>query len=124
MPPLVLALGVLCWVAGFDMIYALQDVDIDRKEGLCSMVVWLGASKAVTLVGCLHAFLLVSLIGFGLLMQQNIYYYLFLIPMPFLLWYEHRIATMKRLDLINRAFFQTNILVGFLFVLATVTAAI
>ncbi|HZS18799.1 MAG TPA: UbiA-like polyprenyltransferase, partial [Candidatus Udaeobacter sp.] len=43
--PLVLALGVICWVAGFDLIYATQDYDFDRQEGLRSLVVKLGIAR-------------------------------------------------------------------------------
>ncbi|HLB33566.1 MAG: hypothetical protein A3F67_03865 [Verrucomicrobia bacterium RIFCSPHIGHO2_12_FULL_41_10] len=121
--PLVLALGVLCWVAGFDIIYAMQDVEIDRKEGLHSMVIWLGIPRALRLAGLLHGVLLLSLIGFGQLMNLNFFYYFFLIPIPFLLWYEHRVARTLQVDLINRAFFQANAFVGLLFVLATIFTA-
>ena len=117
--PLVLALGVLCWVAGFDIIYATQDVAIDEKEGLHSMVVRLGVPQALTLAGWLHVFLLVALILFGGMTQQHFFYYLFLMPMPLLLFYEHRIAKTLQIDQINRAFFQTNVVVGVLFLLAT-----
>ena len=120
--PLVLALGVVCWVAGFDMIYATQDVEIDQKEGLHSMVVWLGVPRALSLAGWLHALLLVALALFGWMTQQHFSYYLFLVPVPLLLLYEHRMAATLQLDQINRAFFQTNVLVGFCFVVATFAA--
>jgi 4-hydroxybenzoate polyprenyltransferase len=117
--PLILAAGVLCWVAGFDMIYATQDEEIDRQEGLYSMVVWLGIPGALRLAGWLHFLLLLALITFGVMSKQHLGYYLFLIPMPLLLLYEHSIAKTLQLDAINRAFFQTNVAVGFLFLLAT-----
>src|SRR5438045_3607170 len=44
LPPLVLGAGVVCWVAGFDLIYATQDVDFDRREDLHSLVVRLGVT--------------------------------------------------------------------------------
>ncbi len=118
--PLLLAIGVICWVAGFDMIYATQDVEIDRKEGLYSMVVWLGVPRALRLAGWLHLFFFFVLIAFGYVTQQHYLYYLFLIPVPLLLFYEHRMAKTLQLDHINRAFFQTNICVGFFFVIATI----
>lgn len=118
-PPLVLALGVLCWVAGFDIIYATQDFEIDQKEGLYSMVVRLGVPRAFALVGWLHGALFLTLICFGEITQQHFYYYFFLIPMPFLLFYEYRMAKTLQVDLINRAFFHTNVIVGILFLLAT-----
>ena len=117
--PLVLALGVLGWVAGFDIIYATQDVEIDRQEALHSMVVRLGVPQALTLARWLHVFLLGALILFGWMTQQYLGYYLFLIPVPLLLIYEHRAAKTLQLDAINRAFFHTNAIVGFLFLLAT-----
>ncbi|MFZ4115945.1 MAG: 4-hydroxybenzoate octaprenyltransferase [Chthoniobacterales bacterium] len=117
--PLILAAGVLCWVAGFDIIYATQDEEIDRKEDLHSMVVWLGVPRALRLAGWLHFLLFVVLIAFGVMNRQHLGYYLFLAPVPLLLFYEHKMAATLQLDLINRAFFQTNVVVGFLFLLAT-----
>lgn len=115
-----LAFGVLCWVAGFDMIYAIQDVEIDRREGLHSMAVWLGIPRVLRLTGWLHAVLFVTLLGFGIKTEQHLFYYFFLIPLPFLLFYEHRMARTLQLELINRAFFQVNIVVSFLFFLGTI----
>ena len=118
--PLVLALGVLGWVAGFDIIYATQDVEIDRQEALHSLVVRLGIPKALLLAKWLHGFLFLVLVLFGWMTHQHLSYYLFLIPVPLLLIYEHRIAKTLQLDAINRAFFHTNAIVGFLFLLATI----
>lgn len=117
--PLILAMGVICWVAGFDMIYATQDVEVDRREGLHSMVVWLGIPQALKLASLLHVFLFVALISFGKMTNQHYFYYLLLLPVPFLLLYEHQTARTLQAENIQRAFFQTNVAVGFLFLLAT-----
>src|SRR5207302_3930576 len=45
--PFVLAIGVICWVAGFDLIYATQDFDFDRREGIRSLVVKLGLREGL-----------------------------------------------------------------------------
>src|SRR5688500_19604817 len=45
LPPLVLGAGVICWVAGFDLIYVIQDVDFDLRGGLRSLVVRLGVDR-------------------------------------------------------------------------------
>jgi 4-hydroxybenzoate polyprenyltransferase len=119
LPPLILAAGVLCWVAGFDIIYATQDVESDQREGLHSLVVWLGIPRALTLAGMLHLFLLIALLGFGLSAHLGSIYFLGMIPVPFLLIYEHRIARTLDVGLINKAFFTTNAIVGLLFVLVT-----
>ena len=118
-PPLILAAGVLCWVAGFDIIYATQDVETDRREGLLSLVVWIGIPRALMLTGVLHLCLLVALVGFGLSAHLGRIYFLGLIPIPFLLIYEHRIARTLDLALINKAFFETNAIIGLLFVVMT-----
>src|SRR5204863_7076981 len=52
--PLVLALGVICWVAGFDLIYATQDYDFDRREGIRSLVVKLGIARSLQMAQALH----------------------------------------------------------------------
>jgi 4-hydroxybenzoate polyprenyltransferase len=118
--PLVLGAGVICWVAGFDLIYATQDADFDRREGLHSLVVRLGVGRSLRLAQWLHAFAFIAMIGFGLTANLGIPYYA---AMPFIagaLIYEHRAA--RRLDLaaINRAFFQSNAFVSVLFVAAVV----
>ena len=123
-PPIILAAGVLCWVAGFDMIYATQDVEADRREGLHSMVVWLGVPGALRLAGWLHLLMLMGLIGFGLSAHLGKIYFLGLIPVPFLLVYEHRIARTLDLGKINKAFFETNAVIGLLFVLILVAQQI
>lgn len=119
LPPLVLAAGVLCWVAGFDIIYATQDLEADRREGLHSLVVWLGIPRCLKLAGFLHLLLLIALLAFGLSARLGTLYFLGLIPFPFLLVYEHRIARTLDVKLINKAFFETNAFVGLLFVVVT-----
>jgi 4-hydroxybenzoate polyprenyltransferase len=120
-PPILLAAGVLCWVAGFDIIYAMQDEKADRHEGLRSMVVALGIPRALRLAGWLHAATLLALIAFGLSSHLGRIYWWGLLPIPILLAYEHRIARSLDLAKINKAFFETNALIGLLFV--TIVAA-
>lgn len=119
--PIILAAGVLCWVAGFDMIYATQDAEADRREGLRSMVVKLGIPGALKLAGWLHLIMLMGLIAFGLSAHLGSIYFLGLIPVPFLLFHEHRIARTLDVALINKAFFETNAALGALFAVITVT---
>ena len=118
--PLVLGAGVICWVAGFDLIYATQDADFDRREGLHSLVVRLGVAGSLRLAQWLHAFAFLAMIGFGLTANLGILYYA---AMPFIagaLIYEHRAARKLDLAAINRAFFQSNAFVSVLFVAAVV----
>ena len=115
--PLVLAAGVICWVAGFDLIYATQDYDFDRREGIRSLVVKLGIARSLRLAQLLHLLTFVALIGFGLAAKLGALYYW---SMPFVavaLVYEHKT---EKLDLtgINRAFFQSNAFVSAVFLIA------
>jgi len=118
-PPIILAAGVLCWVAGFDIIYATQDVEADRREGLRSMVVMLGVPGALKLAGWLHLAMLAGLVAFGISAHLGPIYFWGLLPVPFLLLFEHRIARTLDLAKINKAFFETNAVIGFLFVVVT-----
>jgi 4-hydroxybenzoate polyprenyltransferase len=120
LPPLVLGAGVICWVAGFDLIYATQDADFDRHEGLHSLVVRLGVTGSLRLAQWLHAAAFLALIGFGLTANLGLPYYG---ATPFIavaLIYEHRAAGKLDLAAINRAFFQSNAFVSVVFVAAVV----
>src|SRR5438270_1030869 len=75
LPPLVLGAGVICWVAGFDLIYATQDADFDRREGLHSLVVRLGVSGSLHLAQWLHFLMFVALIAFGFTAKLGFIYY-------------------------------------------------
>src|SRR5437016_1673393 len=115
--PVVLGAGVICWVAGFDLIYATQDYDFDRREGIRSLVVNLGIARSLRLAQLLHLLTFAPLIGFGLLAKLGAFYYWSMPLVAAALVYEHKI---EKLDLggINRAFFQSNAFVGAVFLVA------
>src|SRR5213082_4288783 len=109
--PILLASGVICWVAGFDLIYATQDYDFDRREGIRSLVVKLGITRSLRLAQLLHLLTFAALIGFGLVGKLGPVYYWSMPLIAAALLYEHKI---QKVDLagINRAFFQTNAFVS------------
>jgi len=115
--PLVLAAGVICWVAGFDLIYATQDYDFDRREGIRSLVVKLGITHSLRLAEILHFLTFLALIGFGLIAHLGALYYWSLPLVAAALLYEHRT---EKHDVagINRAFFQSNAFVSAVFLVA------
>jgi 4-hydroxybenzoate polyprenyltransferase len=115
--PLVLGAGVICWVAGFDVIYATQDYDFDRREGIRSLVVKLGILRSLRLAQLLHLLTFAALIGFGLAARLGALYYWSMPLIVAALFYEHK--TEKRgLAGINRAFFQSNAFVSAVFLAA------
>ena len=117
-PPLLLGAGVVCWVAGFDLIYATQDADFDRREGLRSLVVRLGVAASLRLAQWLHLLMFAALIGFGFAARLGIIYFAAMPLIAVALVYEHRSARTLDLAAINRAFFQSNAFVSVVFVAA------
>ena len=115
--PIILAAGVICWVAGFDLIYATQDYDFDRREGVRSLVVKVGITRSLRLAQLLHLFSFAALIGFGLVAHLGALYYWSMVLIAAALIYEHKF---EKLDVagINRAFFQSNAFVSAVFLAA------
>jgi len=118
-PPLVLGASVLCWVAGFDIIYASQDLEVDKREGLRSMVVWLGVSRALAVATLLHTAALAGFLFFGALARLGPIYFAGLAFVGAGLIYEHVLAGKGAIATINKAFFQVNATVSAIFVLST-----
>ena len=113
--PIVLAIGVICWVAGFDLIYATQDFEFDRREGIRSLVVAMGIARTLRVAQLLHLLMLAMLIGFGFAANLGPIYFLAMPVVAAALVYEHRSARSLDVAGINRAFFQSNAFVSALF---------
>jgi 4-hydroxybenzoate polyprenyltransferase len=116
-----LCAGVLAWVAGFDILYACQDLDADRAEaGLHSIPKSLGLAGAMQLARRLHgvALLFFVLTWFAGGPQLGLPYLLGLVGVGLLLRYQHSLVSPRDLSRIDAAFFTTNgyISVGFLLV--------
>jgi 4-hydroxybenzoate polyprenyltransferase len=120
--PLLLGAGVAGWVAGFDLIYATQDFEFDRREGLHSLVVRLGLARSLRLAQFLHFAMLPALLAFGYVASLGGPYFYGMPLVAGALFYEHRSAA--RLDLagINRAFFQSNAFVSAVFLGSVIVA--
>ncbi len=107
--PIVLGLAVMCWVAGFDILYACQDVDFDREQGLHSIPARLGIASGLRLAAVCHTamFSLLVLLAFGSEYLGPLYLSgLGLIGA--LLVYEHSLVRADDLTRVNRAFFHVN----------------
>ena len=116
--PLVLGAGVICWVAGFDLIYATQDYDFDRREGIRSLVVKLGIARSLRLAQLLHLGMFAALIAFGIAASLGLFYYSGMPLVAAALFYEHKLTSKLDLAGINRAFFQSNAFVSAVFLVA------
>ncbi len=111
--PLWTAAGVLCWVAGFDTIYACQDVDFDRRAGLRSLAARLGVRRALLAARGLHVVAVVCLaIAFGRAPELGASARVGVAIMVALLVIEHRLVRVGDLAHIDRAFFTLNSWIG------------
>lgn len=113
-----LGAAVMLWVAGFDIIYATQDIDFDRQQGLRSMVVRLGVERSLTLACVLHAATFATLVVFGLLSNLHMPYWFGLVIIFTSLVFEHWAARKRDTVQINKAFFQANAIVSFVLLAA------
>lgn len=123
-PPLVLALAVLLWVAGFDIIYALQDREFDRRSGLHSLAARLAPERALLLARLLHLLALGGLIGFGVAAGLGLPYHAGMVAIAIVLGLEHATVDADSAAAIQKAFFRDNALVGLLFLVACLLASL
>ncbi len=107
-PPLVLSLAVVLWTAGFDLIYACQDADFDRREGLRSVPARWGITGALRLSRWLHAGMIAALIGLGGMADLGGVYFTGVAATAAMLVYEHSLVRPNDLSRVNRAFFTVN----------------
>jgi len=121
---LILAIAVVFWLVGFDIIYALQDYEFDRKAGLRSLVVAWGPKNALMAAFLSHMVMCGLLLGFGLLCRFRGAYLIgwFIIVVCLLL--EHWIARRRSFNWINVAFFRLNAVVSTVFFVVTVAEVI
>lgn len=108
----VLGLAVGSWIGGFDIVYALQDIDVDRAAGLGSLPVRFGARAALAVSAWVHLATFGLLVVFGALEGFGGLWWVGLVGTAAAFVYEHRIVSPTDLSRVNRAFFTTNGLVG------------
>ena len=113
--PLVLALSVLLWLFGFDIIYATQDYEFDRRQGLRSLVVRWGPKNALGVAFIAHLLLWMLLAVFGALAAFRLAYWLGLMVIGVLLLAEHLLARRRDTHSVNIAFFKLNGTISTLF---------
>lgn len=115
--PLLFSLLVLCWVAGFDIIYSLQDEEFDRSQQLLSIPVWLGKRKALKLAKVLHAVCVLLLLLAGWWGDFGLLYGVGSILFTAMLWYQHSLVRPDDLRRVNLAFMTANGLASVFFAL-------
>ncbi len=109
-----LSLGVMFWVAGFDLLYSLQDIEFDKKAGLYSIPSVYGPRCTLFLAKIFHALTILFWLLFVVEARLGLFAYLAVAVAAGMLWYEHRIVA-KDFTKIDRAFFTVNGYLGIIF---------
>ena len=122
--PIVLAAAVVFWLIGFDIIYALQDYDFDRRHGLHSLVVAWGPANALRAAFLSHMIMCALLLFFGLLCRFRIAFLVGWILIVLCLALEHWIARRRSLNWVQNAFFRLNAVVSIAFFVVTLAEVI
>lgn len=106
--PVLLGLGVMAWVAGFDVVYACQDVEFDRKEGLHSIPAIFGLKRGLEISSFLHFLAPILFIAVGMVMLMHWLFYVGVGVAIFLLFRQHRLVSPNDLSKVGVAFFDLN----------------
>ena len=111
---ILLSIGVLFWVAGFDLLYSLQDMDVDKELGLHSIPSKFGAQKTMLFSKVMHILTVVFWLLFVMVANLGIFGYLAVLVSAIMLSYEHYLVN-KDFTKIDRAFFTVNGYLGIIF---------
>lgn len=106
--PAILSLAMLFWIAGFDLIYACQDVEVDQRDGLFSVPALFGRPSALWLSRLCHSVTLGALVALGFVAGLAWVYWLGVLAAAALLAYEATLVSPDDLTRLKRAFFDMN----------------
>lgn len=109
-----LSLGVIFWVAGFDLLYSLQDIDFDKERGLHSIPSKYGSEATLKISAFFHMLTVIFWALFVWVAGLNLFAYIAVILSAFMLGYEHYLVR-KDFTKIDRAFFTVNGYLGIVF---------
>lgn len=113
--PFIIALTVMLWVTGFDIIYACQDVEYDKSAGLYSLPKRFGIKNALRLSLASHVFAILALLSLTYFTDLHVVYFIGVCLIAGLLFYEHSIVKPDDLSRVNTAFFTVNGIVSLVF---------
>lgn len=108
LPPVLLGVGVLFWVAGFDIIYACDDYNFDREYGIHSIPARFGIPSALAVSSVFHVLAPGFFLAAGIIMHLGLFYVAGLVIAVSLLWYQHRLISPHDLSRAGVAFFNLN----------------
>jgi 4-hydroxybenzoate polyprenyltransferase len=103
-----MALAVVFWLAGFDVLYALQDIEFDRRVGLKSIPARFGIKRSIMLSRLMHTTTFGLLVTNGILFNLSLAYWIGMVVVGLLLIYEHSLVKADDLSKLDFAFFNMN----------------
>jgi 4-hydroxybenzoate polyprenyltransferase len=106
--PILYSVAVICWVSGFDIFYALQDIEFDKSQGLKSIPTWLGITNSLWLSAALHLAAACIIVFAGIEIKFGMLYWAGTVIFIALLLYEHLIVKPSNLKRVNQAFATLN----------------
>ncbi|MDI6751752.1 MAG: UbiA-like polyprenyltransferase [bacterium] len=118
--PILLGAGVCFWTAGFDIIYATQDLEFDKKEGMHSIPAFFGIRKGLLISRLFHLITIISFTLTGIVGIMGLFYWIGILAIIFLLIYEHSLISESDLSKVNTAFFSVNSLVSIILFISVV----
>jgi len=111
----------MTWIAGLDIVYAIQDVEFDVKENLHSMPVRLGKRRALVMSAACYLVSISAMIYAGLLTHKNVPYWTAVVLVGIIFFYQQRLARSKNITLAIRNFFKANIYISPILFFGTLT---
>ncbi|MGD0060564.1 MAG: UbiA-like polyprenyltransferase [Verrucomicrobiia bacterium] len=114
-PPCVLAAAVVFWLVGFDIIYATEDYEFDKSQGLHSLPAWLGIAGSLRVAQAAHGVTAVLLLAFGLISNLHVPYYVGMAIIAVCLAVQHVLARKQDPVSLNVAFFRMNAIISAVF---------
>ncbi|MTI84923.1 MAG: 4-hydroxybenzoate octaprenyltransferase [Firmicutes bacterium] len=117
--PILIGIGVAFWVAGFDIIYACDDREFDRQEGLYSIPAKFGIARALTVSSLCHIVAPAMFLLAGIFLDLGLAYMLGIILAIGILFYQHRLISPQDMSRAGLAFFNLNGILSILVFLCT-----
>ena len=111
----VLGVAVACWIAGFDIIYATMDIEIDRAQGLHSVPADYGIARALSISRALHVLSVIAMASVGLMLGLGPIYAIGVVAVAVLLAYEQQLVSPTDLSRVNMAFLSVNGVIAVLY---------
>jgi len=110
--PFVLGLIIMAWIAGLDIVYALQDLDFDKKESLHSIPVRMGRKKALSISAICYIFSISAMICAGVLTHMELPYWIAICFIGIIFLYQQKLARKENIALAIKDFFKINMYIS------------